>query len=182
MMTNKELADAFSKTMKGDLSPAEFARQAMEYMKSPEYMRWKAAEASKDLKAWREGREYLLTLIEEEKKAGTAIDYEIVKLREGHDSLCVLLNGQRAVCFPSFFSKEGVDMNWKDVMDAKKRQRACGNADCSTSTSIDDVTLTFGRGDLDEHGYWEIPCALCAAAYQKDHLNQPVWPVKDAPQ
>jgi hypothetical protein len=78
-------------------------------------------------------------------------------------------------------SKEVVELNWEDVMDAKVR-RACGKADCSTSTSIDDVTLTFGRGDLDEYGYWEIPCGICAEAYQKDFPDRPVWPRKDAAQ
>ena len=60
--------------------------------------------------------------------------------------------------------------------------RACGRRDFGTSTSIDKVTLTFGRGGLDEHGYWEIPCAICAEAYQKDFPDHPVWPRKNAAQ
>ena len=63
-----------------------------------------------------------------------------------------------------------------DDMEEKAKRRPCGYMDCSTSTAIDEVTLTFGRGDLDEHGYWEIPCPTCAAAYQKDFQDQPVWP------
>jgi hypothetical protein len=61
-----------------------------------------------------------------------------------------------------------------------RTKRPCGHASCGISTSIDDVTLTFGRGDLDEFGYWKIPCAICAEAWQKDHPDQPVWPRKDA--
>lgn len=180
MITKEEFVKAFQSTLSGDMSSKDFARLAMQYLKSPDYNRWKAARAAEDLKSWKEGREHLLALIEEEKKAGTAIDYEIVPLKDGHDSLCVLINERRTVCFPSYFPKEFVDLNWHSVMEAKKRPR-CGRHDCAVSTSIDDVTLTFGGGDLDEYGYWQFPCAICAEAYQKDHPDQPVWPRKDAP-
>jgi len=40
----------------------------------------------------------------------------------------------------------------------------CGNLKCSTSTGIHDG-LTFGSGRLDEHGYWEFPCAICAREF-----------------
>lgn len=183
MMTQKEFAEAFTKSMKGEISAAEFARMAMEYMKSPEYNRWKAIQGAEDLKRWREGREYLMKLIEDEKKAGTDIDYEILKLREGHDSVKVIVNGRPTVCFPSFFPKEFIDMNWTHVMEGKERpRRACNRADCGTSTSIDDETLTFGGGDLDEFGFWEFPCAPCAEAFQKANPKYKVWPVKDAAQ
>lgn len=166
--------------MKGEISSAEFARQAIAYMKSPDYNRWKAAQAAEDLRVHREGREHLMNLIDSEKKAGTPIDYETVKLKEGHDSVCVLIRGERTVCFPSFFCKEFVDMNWTHVMEAKK-QRACGNPDCGTSTAVDDETITFGRGILDDLGYWEIPCVPCAESFQKAMPKYKVWPVKDAP-
>lgn len=42
--------------------------------------------------------------------------------------------------------------------------KACGNPDCGVSTAMDDVTLTHGRGELDDHGFWEIPCGPCARA------------------
>lgn len=42
----------------------------------------------------------------------------------------------------------------------RRRNPPCGNADCSTSTGIDDY-LTFGSGDLDDYGFWEHPCAIC---------------------
>lgn len=63
------------------------------------------------------------------------------------------------------------------------------HADCSCSTGIHETSdddgspeypwaLTFGRGKLDDHGYWEIPCAVCARkAELKDEV--PVgsyWP------
>ena len=60
-------------------------------------------------------------------------------------------------------------------MDPEKK-RPCGNSDCGVSTSIDDVTLTFGRGDLDFNGYWEIPCPICAEDFQRTNPNQSVWP------
>lgn len=39
--------------------------------------------------------------------------------------------------------------------------RPCGHDDCSVSTGIHDG-LTFGRGHLDENGFFDIPCATCA--------------------
>lgn len=32
---------------------------------------------------------------------------------------------------------------------------------CSVSTGIHEG-LTFGQGELDQHGYWEFPCPSCA--------------------
>lgn len=55
-------------------------------------------------------------------------------------------------------------------------KKPCGHSDCGRSTSIDDVTLTFGRGELDEHGFWEIPCSICARAYEADHPGVTSWP------
>jgi hypothetical protein len=37
--------------------------------------------------------------------------------------------------------------------------------------------MTFGSGDLSEHGYWEKPCALCARAAELKSPDQaPCWP------
>lgn len=55
---------------------------------------------------------------------------------------------------------------------------ACGHPDCSCSTGIHETSdddgspaspwaLTFGRGELDTLGYWEVPCAICARAGEK---------------
>lgn len=55
--------------------------------------------------------------------------------------------------------------------------RACGNPDCSVSTAIDDTTLTYGRGTLDAHGFWEIPCGPCARAAEQERPScGPCWP------
>ncbi|MFA5025042.1 MAG: hypothetical protein WC503_00845 [Candidatus Shapirobacteria bacterium] len=56
--------------------------------------------------------------------------------------------------------------------------QSCGNI-CYVSTSIDEVTLTFGRGELDEWGFWEIPCEICAQNHKKAYPNDLVWPDKD---
>lgn len=40
---------------------------------------------------------------------------------------------------------------------------ACRNPNCGSSTGIHEG-LTFGSGRLDELGYWEFPCAICARA------------------
>jgi len=182
MLTKDEFAKAFQSVMYGKMSAKEFARLVTEYMNSPQYRRDRAQDGVEQLKRWREGREHLMSLIEAEKKAGTDIDYEILPLRDGEDSIKVIVNGYPTVCFPSFFSKEFIDLNWNHVVEAKSRKRrACGHWDCGTSTSIDDVTLTFGRGNLDDQGFWEIPCATCAADFKKDHPEKSVWPVNDAP-
>jgi hypothetical protein len=43
----------------------------------------------------------------------------------------------------------------------------CGNKDCRVSTFIDQETLTFGSGDLDANGLWELPCKICEEAYKE---------------
>jgi hypothetical protein len=40
---------------------------------------------------------------------------------------------------------------------------SCGDLTCSVSTGICG-TITFGRGILDDNGYWEFPCRVCEAA------------------
>lgn len=182
MISKEEFVKAFQSMATGDMSAKDFARLTMQYFKSPDYNRWKAARASEDLKEWKAGRAKLLDLIEDARQRGFKIETETVTLRNGHDSVRVSLAGS-AICFPSFYGPESIDLNWKTVEDmmARSKRAPCGRPDCAVSTSIDDVTLTFGGGDLDQFGYWEIPCAICAEAYQKDHPNQPVWPRKDAP-
>ena len=47
---------------------------------------------------------------------------------------------------------------------------------CCCSSGIHDG-LTVGQGELDEHGYWERPCYICARKIGKDHPEEyPVWP------
>lgn len=45
--------------------------------------------------------------------------------------------------------------------------QGCGNSECSCSTGIHDG-LTFGRGRLDEYGYWEFPCPICARGWDAE--------------
>jgi hypothetical protein len=52
----------------------------------------------------------------------------------------------------------------------------CGHADCFVSTGIHDG-LTFGRGDLNDYGYWDEPCSTCARAHEAKHPEDgPCWP------
>jgi hypothetical protein len=44
--------------------------------------------------------------------------------------------------------------------------KKCGNPDCTCSTGIHDG-LTFGSGNLDDHGYFEKPCRICAKEHDE---------------
>lgn len=61
---------------------------------------------------------------------------------------------------------------------------ACGHDDCGTSSGLADE-LTFGRGELDDSGYWEIPCRPCAEAFEREHPGTAkqygVWPPTSVP-
>lgn len=179
IISKHEFFKAFRDCMTGELSTEDFARKALEYMRSPDYNRWKAETAARELKAAKEGRARLFDLIEEAKKTTPFIDYEITPMKAGYDSLVIMLGGASRG-FPSYLDKNSVEEHWADFMEGLKSRRACGTPDCGVSTAIDDETLTFGRGNLDEWGYWEFPCAACAAAYQEKDPKRPVWPVKNA--
>jgi hypothetical protein len=57
-------------------------------------------------------------------------------------------------------------------------KKSCGHSDCSISTGIDE-SLTFGRGRLDDYGFWQIPCGICAQAWEEAHPEDgPCWPFK----
>ena len=60
----------------------------------------------------------------------------------------------------------------------EKKKRPCGNPDCCCSTSIDDTTITYGSGELNEFGFWEFPCKICAKV-AKDRGEKYVWPDPD---
>jgi len=45
----------------------------------------------------------------------------------------------------------------------------CNNPKCGVSTFIDEETLTFGSGHLDEYGVWEHGCKDCAEDYLESH-------------
>ncbi|RJR10257.1 hypothetical protein C4588_03595 [Candidatus Parcubacteria bacterium] len=53
----------------------------------------------------------------------------------------------------------------------------CGNDDCCVSTGICG-RLTFGSGYLDDHGYWECPCDVCARAWKAENPAEDVWPMQ----
>lgn len=57
-------------------------------------------------------------------------------------------------------------------------RKACGVESCGVSTAIDDTTLTFGQGDLDEYGFWEKPCRPCAENFERlePSYRGRVWP------
>lgn len=60
-------------------------------------------------------------------------------------------------------------------MGRKKEIGGCGNEECMVSTGISGAT-TFGSGELDEYGYWEEPCTICARAWEKLYPGDWAWP------
>lgn len=57
-------------------------------------------------------------------------------------------------------------------------ERPCGNPKCGCSSGIHEG-LTFGSGDLDQWGFWEHPCAVCARAHEAKYPNEgECWPFK----
>ena len=61
-----------------------------------------------------------------------------------------------------------------------KRKPECGHIDCGISSGIDG-SITFGSGLLDENGYWEYPCSVCARAFEEKYPDMvdkygPCWP------
>jgi hypothetical protein len=78
---------------------------------------------------------------------------------------------------PDIFNLGRVFKDWELAPATEIRHhRYCGNPECGVSTGICD-RLTFGSGELDNHGYWEHPCIICAAVSQKfsPSLGE-VWP------
>jgi len=58
--------------------------------------------------------------------------------------------------------------------------KACNNPKCGVSTSMFMEQLTFGSGDLDEYGFWEYPCAICAREYERRHPEDGMcWPLRE---
>ena len=55
----------------------------------------------------------------------------------------------------------------------------CGQENCFMSTSIDEVTLTFGSHGPDDHGYFDMPCYECATAWKRKYPTDQVWPWVD---
>ena len=61
----------------------------------------------------------------------------------------------------------------KRLIDLHKKACKCG-----WSTGIHDGP-TVGRGKLNEHGYWQFPCYLCAREAEREHDWKNVWPWSD---
>lgn len=56
----------------------------------------------------------------------------------------------------------------------------CGDYQCNLSTGICDL-LTFGSGELDQHGYWENPCGICARDWERRYPDEgPAWPLPES--
>lgn len=51
----------------------------------------------------------------------------------------------------------------------------CGNPDCCCSSSYFGH-VTFGSGALDDYGFWEKPCLICALDYKRRYPKEDVWP------
>ncbi len=50
---------------------------------------------------------------------------------------------------------------------------------CKSVVAADGVTLAFGSGKLDDDGYWEIPCIVCAMKWKGENPGAVVWPESD---
>ncbi len=56
------------------------------------------------------------------------------------------------------------------------KRPACGYPDCGVSSDMEGH-FTFGRGKLDDYGYWEHPCHPCARESEKeDGDGEKCWP------
>ena len=55
----------------------------------------------------------------------------------------------------------------------------CGDPKCAVSTGICEH-LTFGKGDLDQYGYWDDPCGECARAHEEIFPESgECWPFRE---
>jgi len=92
-----------------------------------------------------------------------------------HDKLDAARKKARNMVWPS--AERIWDHFTRDDIDSRgHKKKACGNRRCGVSTGIHDG-LTFGRGKLDDYGYWSKPCGPCARAWEKEHPEDgPCWP------
>jgi len=55
-------------------------------------------------------------------------------------------------------------------------KKACGNPQCCVSSDLGG-SFTFGSGTLDDNGYWEYPCSICARKHEEKFPHGlPCWP------
>uniref|UniRef100_A0A6M3JFC1 Uncharacterized protein n=1 Tax=viral metagenome TaxID=1070528 RepID=A0A6M3JFC1_9ZZZZ len=57
---------------------------------------------------------------------------------------------------------------------ARIKMPPCNNPECCASTNIADHE-SFGSGELDDYGFWEKPCSICARSYEKA-TGKIAWP------
>jgi len=72
--------------------------------------------------------------------------------------------------------KSCIHLNEGWCVDCSNKKPACRRPRCGMSTSIDDMTLTFGLGKLDDFGFWEEPCHACAREYERKNPGKKAWP------
>lgn len=81
------------------------------------------------------------------------------------------------ICFQGHDPREDKPEQMRDCPDKETRKLPpCGNPRCKVSTFVDEVTLTFGSGELSDYGTWEHECPVCAADWLSDHPNASVMP------
>ncbi len=69
---------------------------------------------------------------------------------------------------------DALGIEWK-----KTKLKVGIHLECEVSTAISGH-LTFGRGNLDEMGFWETPCHECARDYEKRYPETgKCWPLVD---
>jgi len=56
----------------------------------------------------------------------------------------------------------------------------CGDPKCGASTNIAG-DASFGSGELDDFGFWEKPCSVCARAWEKLYPEEKAWPYSKNP-
>jgi len=55
--------------------------------------------------------------------------------------------------------------------------KLCGDPNCKASSDMNGDP-TFGKGELDDWGYWEEPCSICARKWEELNPGQIAWPHK----
>ena len=56
--------------------------------------------------------------------------------------------------------------------------KLCGNPECAAS-SFEDIP-TFGSGEMDQYGFFEKPCWICARKFEELEPGMgPCWPFSD---
>lgn len=70
-----------------------------------------------------------------------------------------------------------IGMMFMPTKASKGKGPACGDSRCCRPSGIHDdgrhslSSLTFGRGELDDLGYWEIPCYVCTRDFEKNNCE-----------